>query len=144
MSNLNRITLIGNIGTEVEKVEFDSGHTLYKFSIAVSRWDKKESKDVPDWFDVETFSKLGEYCKKGIKVCVDGSIITNVWKNKDEKYIKNFIVKANTVEILTPKNTEGETQQEATETVPDKGDVFDEYYGDDSQEELIGDEEIPF
>ena len=39
---------------------------------------------------------------------------------------------------------EGETQQEATETVPDKGDVFDEYYGDDSQEELIDDEEIPF
>ncbi len=54
MSNLNVVTMIGNVGTEPEQREFESGAKVTKFSIGVSRWNKKDQKDVKDWFDVET------------------------------------------------------------------------------------------
>lgn len=139
MSNLNRITLIGNVGTDPEYVAFESGAMLTKLTLAVSRWDKKKNEDVTDWFDVETFSKLGDYVKKGHKLCVDGRIITNVWENKDGKKVKSFIVQANTIEILTKKeNDNQEVRNEPKEQEPEN------YEQDMQGDDFIGEDEIPF
>ena len=137
MSNLNRLTMIGNIGTDPEFVAFESGAMLTKFTLAVNRYDKKNQKDVTDWFNVETFSKLGEYLKKGIKVCIDGRLITNVWEDKDGKHIKNYIVQANTVEILTKKESE-----QTSDKVSDKAETSD--FEEEINSDLIGEDEIPF
>lgn len=141
MSNLNRITLIGNIGTAPEFIAFESGAMLTKFTLAVNRWDKKEKKDITDWFNVETFSKMGEYLKKGYKVAIDGKLITNTYQNKDGVMVKKFIIQAQTVENLTKKtdkdNSEVETE---TETETEIEMLQEEIMSD----ELIDDEEIPF
>lgn len=168
MSNLNRLTLIGNVGTEPEYVDFESGARLTKFTLAVGRYDKKNNADVTDWFNVETFSKLGDYLKKGIKVCVDGSIETNVYQNKDGQNIKKFIVKGRTLEILTPKkdreegntdtntNNENDYQEDAdasnysgTEDLGCNADYPEEMNDSNAYPEIpslddISDDEIPF
>lgn len=151
MSNLNRLTMIGNIGTEPEFKYFESGAMLTKFTLAVNRYDKKEKKDVTDWFDVETFSKLAEYLKKGLKVCVDGSLETNVWQNNEGKYIKNYIVKARTIEILTKKenaDAEGNKAQEQQTPQDDYAEADNEIPSNitttGEQQSLIDEEEIPF
>jgi single-strand DNA-binding protein len=142
MSNLNVVTMIGNVGTEPEQREFESGAKVTKFSIGVSRWNKKDQKDVTDWFDVETFSKLGDYIKKGLKVCVNGQMITNVYE-KDGNKIKRYYILANTVEILTKKeNSETETSANANanEEMPeDLGSNAD--YPEDENTKMLDEEE---
>ena len=150
MSNLNRITLIGNVGADPEYVAFESGAMLTKFPIAVGRYDKRKEQDVTDWFDVETFSKLGEYVKKGMKVCVDGKMVTTLWE-KDDKKIKFYTVSANTIEILTPKKDreeQGQEQQEQ-EDLGCNADYPEDYpensgYPQIPIDEDIDDEEISF
>ena len=111
-NNLNRIEMIGNIGTDPE----------FKF-------------------DVETFSKLAEFLKKGIKVCVAGKLITSVWKNKEDKYMKNYIIVADHLEILTPKEKDETAEQAQSQDQPQAQAPVQETY---EQQELIGDDEIPF
>lgn len=142
-NNLNRIEMIGNIGTDPEFKYFESGAMKTKFTLAVNRYDHKEKKEVTDWFDVETFSKLAEFLRKGIKVCIAGKLITNVWKNKDEKYMKNYIIVADHLEILTPKEKDetsaqvSSTEQQSNEEIPAQKETYE-------QQGLINDEEIPF
>lgn len=142
-NNLNRIEMIGNIGTDPEFKYFESGAMKTKFTLAVNRYDHKEKKEVTDWFDVETFSKLAEFLKKGIKVCVAGKLITSVWKNKEDKYMKNYIIVADHLEILTPKEkdeTAEQAQSQPQAQAQTQAPVQETY----EQQELIGDDEIPF
>lgn len=132
MSNLNVVVLTGNIGTEIERREFESGAKIAKFSLAVNRWNKKEQKDVTDWFNVETFSKLGDYITKGMKVTVSGSLLTNVYDNKDGIKVKKVYILADKLELPNKGNTSSE----------DLGSNAD--YPDPDDDELIDDEDIPF
>lgn len=106
MSDINSIVLVGNVGKEPEVLTFENDVKLTKFTMAVKRYDRKAKEDVTDWFDIETFSKLGEYVKKGIKICVEGSLETNTWTNKEGKNIKSYAIKARNLQILTPKKEE--------------------------------------
>lgn len=108
MSDLNRVTLIGNIGQEPEFKYFESGACLTTFSLGVKRYDAKSQKDITDWFNVKTFSKLGEYTKKGIKIAVDGELQTSSWEAYNGKKMKNIYILADKLQILTPpKDKEG-------------------------------------
>ena len=140
-NNLNRIEMIGNIGTDPEFKYFESGAMKTKFTLAVNRYDHKEKKEVKDWFDVESFSKLAEFLKKGIKVCVAGKLITSVWKNKEDKYMKNYIIVADHLEILTPKEKDETAEQAQSQPQAQTQAPVQETY---EQQELIGDDEIPF
>lgn len=140
-NNLNRIEMIGNIGTDPEFKYFESGAMKTKFTLAVNRYDHKEKKEVTDWFDVETFSKLAEFLKKGIKVCVAGKLITSVWKNKEDKYMKNYIIVADHLEILTPKEKDETAEQAQSQPQAQTQAPVQETY---EQQELIGEDEIPF
>jgi len=128
MSNHCSITFTGNVGTEPERHEFESGAVITKFTVGVGRYDRKTKTDVTDWFKVETFSKLGAYIVKGKKILVDGRMITNVYENKDKVKVKDYIVVDADIELLTPKSTEsaqGGTQE-------------------DDEDDNIGDDEIPY
>jgi single-strand DNA-binding protein len=102
MTDINRIVLTGNLGQEPEFKYFESGSCLTTFSMGVNRYDSKEKKDITDWYNVKTFSKLGEYLKKGNKVAVDGVLQTDTWEKDGEKK-KAIYVMADSIQILTPK-----------------------------------------
>ena len=102
MTDINRIVLTGNLGQEPDFKYFESGSMMTTFSMGVKRYDTKEKKDVTDWYNVKTFSKLGEYLKKGIKVAVDGVLQTDTWEKDGEKK-KAIYVMADSIQILTPK-----------------------------------------
>lgn len=102
MTDINRIVLTGNLGQEPDFKYFESGACLTTFSMGVNRYDNKEKKDITDWYNVKTFSKLGEYLKKGIKVAVDGVLQTDTWEKDGEKK-KAIYVMADSIQILTPK-----------------------------------------
>ena len=102
MTDINRIILTGNLGQEPTFNFFESGACLTTFSMGVKRYDNKEKKDITDWYNVKTFSKLGEYLEKGKKVAVDGILQTDTWEKDGEKK-KAIYVMADSIQILTPK-----------------------------------------
>jgi len=115
MSNLNVVTLVGNVGNEPEQREFESGSKVTKFCIGVGRWNKKTEQEVTDWVDIETFNKMGDYVKKGMKVCVNGSLVTSVYEKEDGTKVKRVYVLAKTIELMQQKK-DGETAPTSTPT----------------------------
>jgi single-strand DNA-binding protein len=103
MSDINSVTLIGNVGNDPEYKYFDSGACITSFSIAVSRYDSKKKEDITDWLNVKTFSKLGEYVKKGLKVAINGKIQTDTWETEAGDKRKSVYIFADSLQILTPK-----------------------------------------
>ena len=108
VSDINRVTLIGNIGNDPEYKYFDSGACITSFSIAVRIYDAKKKEDITDWLNVKTFSKLGEHLKKGHKVGLDGRIQTDTWETETGEKRKSVYVFADNLQILTPKNKENQ------------------------------------
>lgn len=113
MTDLNKITIIGRIGQEPEFKAFDSGAMLTKFTIANKQYDSKKKEDVTHWFNVDTFSKLGEYLKKGYLVAIEGRLKADSWKDEDGNNKKRVYIFAENLQILTQKKKENE--QEKTE-----------------------------
>lgn len=103
MSDINRITLVGNVGQDPEFKYFESGAMSTKFTLAVKRWDSKNKEDITDWFNIKTFSKLGEHIKKGKRVAVDGRLQTDSWETEQGEKRKSIYIFAENLQILTKK-----------------------------------------
>ena len=94
MSNgLNKVLIIGNLGSDPEIKYTSSGSAVANLSIATSeRWKDKntgEQKEQVEWHRVVLFSRLAEiaeqYLKKGSKVFVEGKLQTRDWEDAEGK-----------------------------------------------------------
>ena len=89
--SLNRVTLIGYIGHDVEELRYlPSGQPLANFSVATgeSFTDKNGQKqERVDWHRVVVYGKLALICKeylaKGRHVYVEGRLRTREYESKD-------------------------------------------------------------
>lgn len=96
MTSLNKCTLIGNLGRDVELRYTATGDAVCNISIATTEtWKDKatgERKEATEWHKVCFFGKLaeiaGQYLKKGSQVYVEGSLCTRKWTDKEgaERY----------------------------------------------------------
>ena len=112
---MNVVTLIGNLTRDPELKTTTNGMSVARFSIAVRR-DRKNDKGEyeTDFFDVVSFNKQAEfaaqYCKKGNKVCISGSIHVRKWTDRDNAMRTSVEVSCNSIENLTPN--EARTQED--------------------------------
>ncbi len=90
--SLNKVCLIGNLGSDPEVRRTQSGNPVVSFSIATSEsWRDRtsgEKKEKTDWHNVviwnEGLCKVAEqYLKKGSKVYVEGKLQTRKWTHQD-------------------------------------------------------------
>ena len=98
---VNKVILIGNLGSDPETRSTGGGTTVCSFSVATSEsWTDKQSgekQERTEWHRVKVFGKLGEICgeylKKGRQVYIEGSIRTDKFTGKDgvEKYFTDII-----------------------------------------------------
>lgn len=112
MADLNTITLIGRVGKEPEYKAFDTGAMLTKFSLSNNQYNLKTKENDTYWFNVETFSKLGEYVKKGNLVAINGKLKQSTWKDEEGNTKSRVFVYAENIQILTPKEKAEETEGE--------------------------------
>ncbi len=107
MVGLNKVMIIGNIGTEPEMRFTASGNPVTTFRMATSRTytaPDGERKQETEWFSVITWNKLAETCNqflaKGKRAYVEGRLQTRTWDGPDgQKHYRVEIV-ANTVLFL--------------------------------------------
>jgi len=90
MVSLNKVMLIGNVGTDPEMRFTPSGNPVTSFRVATSRvytTSEGERRQETEWFTVVAWKKQAESCNqfltKGQRVYVEGSLRTRSWEGRD-------------------------------------------------------------
>lgn len=123
MPALNRVQLIGNLGTDPEIRHTPNGTLVCTFRVAVSRrWKSAqgENREATEWFNIETWGRLAEVChqylSKGRLVFLEGRLQTDRWeKNGETRYFTKVI--ATQMQILERKPEEPELAEEEPEAL---------------------------
>lgn len=134
---MNRVYLIGNLTRDPELVVTNSGISVCRFSIAVSRrYSNAEGERETDFFNIVVWRAQGENCnkylKKGSKCAVVGSLQNRTYDAQDGSKRTTTEIVADEVEFLTSKSAMGE----GIEKVETKKEV--------SELEPIDDDNLPF
>ena len=83
--SLNKILIIGNLGSDPNVRYLPSGKPAASFSVATNRRYKIEGqlKEEVEWFSVVAFGRLAEICseflRKGKPVFIEGRMKTRNW-----------------------------------------------------------------
>ena len=107
MASINKMIIIGNLGSEPEMRFTPNGNPVTSFSVATN-WryttSQGERKEETQWFTVVTWNRLAEQCNqfltKGRLVYAEGRLRTRTWDGQDgQKRFRNEII-ANKVTFL--------------------------------------------
>jgi single-strand DNA-binding protein len=101
MPSLNKVQIIGNLGSEPEVRYSADGAAIANISLATtSQWKDKETRgkqERTEWHRVVFYGRLAEiareYTHKGSLVYVEGSLHTRKWQDKDghDRYTTEII-----------------------------------------------------
>jgi single-strand DNA-binding protein len=90
MASVNKVILIGNLGSDPTTRTMPSGDMVANFSIATSeRWTGKDGnkEEKTEWHRIVAFRKLAEICSKylfkGKQVYIEGRLQTRKWEDRD-------------------------------------------------------------
>jgi len=103
---LNKVMLIGNLGTDPEMRYTANGSAVTTFRLAVSRsfGGDGERREETEWFTVVSWNKLaellGQHLQKGRKVYVEGRLASRSWDGPDGQKRYRTEVVANQVLFL--------------------------------------------
>ncbi|MFC1921014.1 single-stranded DNA-binding protein [Chloroflexota bacterium] len=100
MVSVNRMIIIGNLGSEPEMRFTPNGRPVTSFSVATNRrytTSEGERREETEWFTVVTWGRLAEQCNqflgKGRLVYVEGRLRSHSWEGQDgQKRYRNEIV----------------------------------------------------
>ena len=112
MPSLNKITVIGNVGSEPEMRFTPNGKPVTSFSVATN-WvyttPEGERKQDTEWFNVVAWNRLAEQCNqflgKGRLVYAEGRLRTRTWEGQDTQQHFRCEIIANRVIFLDRKAT---------------------------------------
>ncbi|MBI4186400.1 MAG: single-stranded DNA-binding protein [Chloroflexi bacterium] len=120
MASLNKVIIIGNLGSEPEMRFTPTGKPVTSFRVATNRVHttaEGERKEETEWFTVVAWNKLAEQCNqflnKGRLVYAEGRLHMRTWEGQDGQTRSSLEVIANRVVFLDRKGaaplSEGET-----------------------------------
>jgi len=111
--SINKVILVGNVGSDPEIRNTNDGREIASFSLATSEsWKDKvtgEKKDKTEWHRLVVFSQglvgiVKSYVKKGSKLYVEGQLQTRKWTDNNgvEKYSTEVVLQNfnSTLQIL--------------------------------------------
>ncbi len=95
MAANNSITLLGNLGKNVELQYTQKGTARASFSLAVNRFGGGQERKT-DWFDITIYGKSAEsaqkYLKKGSRIVVEGRLETYEYTGRDGQQRKGVSI----------------------------------------------------
>jgi single-strand DNA-binding protein len=147
MRGINKVILIGNLGSDPEVRSTPTGLIVANLSIATSEsWiDKQtgEKKENTQWHKIVCYERLAEivrdYLKKGSKVYIEGKLQYRKYTDKEgiERYITEII--AREIQMLdSKKSLENQGMQQI--------DILKQVNGKQDEPKVINDldDDIPF
>lgn len=123
-----QLTLIGNLGGDVETRYTQNGTAIANFSLATNRsYKDREGEKVSEttWYRVTVWGRsaetIGRYIGKGSRVLVEGRLVPDekgnprIWERKDGTPAASFDVSAFNVQFLDPpKSSNGHSEEHYT------------------------------
>ncbi len=126
MAGLNKVMIIGNLGTDPEMRYTANGKAVTTFSIACNRnfsGADGERREETEWFSIVTWEKLAETCsqflQKGRRAYVEGRLHTRSWDGPDGNKRYRTEVIANTVLFLDRAQAAPMSEDPGGEAPPD-------------------------
>jgi len=126
MVSLNKVMLIGNLGSEPEMRFTPNGNPVTTFRVATNRsysTPDGERKEETEWFTVVAWGKLAEQCNqflaKGKLVYAEGRFHTRTWEGQDGQKRYRTEVIANRVTFLDRQSTTPLPEDKAVEGLAD-------------------------
>jgi len=145
---LNKVILIGRLGSDPEIRYTPAGVPVANFSIATSEaWtdSQGQKKERTEWHRIVAWRKLaeicGEYLSKGSRVYVEGKIQNRQWEDRDG--IKRFCTDIQAREVIflsTRDDAQGQRQAVSNQ----KANGASETTADDNGPPPLNDETVPF
>jgi single-strand DNA-binding protein len=136
MASFNKVILIGNICSDPELKQSQSGISVCSFSIAVNR--KMSKNNECDFITIVAWRQQAEfvckYFKKGKPILVCGQLQTRTWTDKQNN--KRYATEVVADEVTFVGG--GESSTEA------KNEPYTPYQPDKKFEEIPSDESLPF
>ena len=125
---VNKVILLGNVGSDPELKYTTNGTGVSNFSIATNEtWmdkDTKEPQQRTEWHRIVAWNRLAEICnqylKKGSKVYIEGRLQTRSWEGQDGQKRYTTEIVAGEMQMLDSRedggegNYGGDKQQSAT------------------------------
>ena len=107
MASLNKVMIIGNLGSEPEMRYTPNGRPVTSFRVATNRvytTPEGERREETEWFSVVAWNKLAEQCNqfltKGRLVYAEGRLHTRTWESQDGQRHQRAEIIANRVTFL--------------------------------------------
>lgn len=140
---INKVILIGNVGSDPEVRYMPSGSAVTSLTIATNEaWKDKQSgenQERTEWHRVVFFNRIaeiaGEYLRKGSKVYVEGSLRTRKWQDKNgvDRYTTEIV--GSEMQILDSKggmeHQDHRPQKEASSHAPQNAFGAEPQFDDD-------------
>ena len=145
MAGVNKVMIIGRLGSDPEVKQITSGNTVATLSVATSEsWNDKngQKQERTEWHRVVVWGKTAELCgkylSKGRQLYLEGRLQTRSWEDQQgqKKYTTEIV--ATTVQFLGA--TTGATNSNSTTTDNDTNNFQD--FGPEPS--FDSNEEIPF
>jgi single-strand DNA-binding protein len=121
MAGVNKVILIGNLGSDPEVRHLSNGSVVANFNIATSEsYTNKNGERVTqtEWHRIELWEGLAkvaeQYLKKGQSVYVEGKIRTESWQDSDGNNRTTTRIRGNNLTLLGGRNSDqsgGNTEQ---------------------------------
>ncbi|NJK82351.1 MAG: single-stranded DNA-binding protein [Chloroflexaceae bacterium] len=160
--DLNKVMLIGRLGTDPDMRYTSSGNPVTTFRVAVSRQWKDSSgelREETEWFSIVTWNKLAEICHqhlgKNSRVYLEGRLQTRSWEDQQtgQTRYKTEVVASDMILLDSRAARESATVpaaemplQPPVDTTPASGPSGQRFDMDDDYIPPldIGDEDIPY
>jgi len=119
---MNVVILNGVLGKDPELKKSQSGMSILRLSLAVKGNKKDDNGEYKtNWINCIAFQKtadlIADYCTKGSKIGIRGSLETGSYTNAENKTIYTTDVIIQEIEFLTSKK-DAQTQQPAQQQQP--------------------------
>ena len=152
VGSVNKVILLGNLGSDPEIRSMQSGSKMASFSIATSkRWkdrNTQEQKEKTSWHNVVVFGDglvniVENYVKKGSKIYVEGELQTRKWQDQDgnDKYTTEVILQGYNCN-LTLLDSRNNTNQSSE--ITKESSITDESTESQTSDSEDPEEDIPF
>jgi len=124
--SMNKILVIGNVGSDPEMRYTPNGTAVTSFSLATNRVYTNasgERKEETEWFTVNAWGREAEnsnqYVTKGMKIYAEGRLKTDTWTGNDGQ--ARFRLQINADRILFLDRSGEPSQPKPDESVQDAG-----------------------
>jgi len=151
MASVNKIIIIGNLGSEPEMRFTPNGNPVTSFRVATN-WrytsGQGERREETEWFTVITWNRLAEQCNqfltKGRLVYAEGRLRTRTWEGQDgQRQFRNEIV-ASKVTFLDRQAVAPLPEERAEERAEEKAEEKAEERVEEAGAGEVEPEGIPF